>query len=71
MTTLIAGGALLLAILGFVAYAYIQGRKGGIEAAEGQQASTEVKAAHAADEAAVAAPKTAGELDARLRGKGL
>lgn len=67
MTTLIAGGAILALLLGFIAYAYVQGRKGGIEASEGQQAKDGIKAAEAANEAQVNAPRTPEAVDDRLR----
>ncbi len=67
MTTLIAGGAILLALLGFVAYAFISGRKGGIEAAEGAAAKDTVAAQDRAAEAAADAPRTPDEVHERLR----
>lgn len=67
MTSLIAGGVILAVLLGFVAYAFIQGRKGGIASVEASVAETEAKAAHAANEAQVNAPRTPDAIDDRLR----
>lgn len=67
MTGLIAGAAILALLVGFIAWAFYQGRKGGIEAAEGHLAKDTVKAQDAAAEAAADAPRTPEAIDVRLR----
>ena len=67
MTTLvlILGGIVVL--VGFVVWLYTRGQKAGSEAVEASVAKAEVKAAHAANEAQVNAPRTPEAIDQRLR----